>query len=220
MIRALQRAAGQEENPLWLIVLCDMMTNLMLFFLVMFALTQQGPQAQKALARTFAADDVVDTRKPELAEEAVREFREEEASRQLQSLFGAVAVTEDSIRVRLRDQVLFPFSRAELAGAADKPLTALARVLREMPNDVVIEGHTDDVPVVSGAYRNNRELSVARAYSFIERLVREGVPPERLIASGYGEFHPTAPNDSPASRTRNRRVEVVILRGRGGAPKG
>lgn len=204
-------AAKHEDHPLWLIVLADMMTNLMLFFLVMFALSLQGPQARQALARTFDAKDVIAPPRPD--EAAVREVREEKAAAELKALFADTAVDEREIRVRLRDGLLFPFAGAALSPEAAEPLARLARVLKQMPNAVVVEGHTDDVPVTNLAYKSNWELSVARSGSVLERLVAEGVPAARLVASGYGEHRPIAGNDTPEGRARNRRVEILILRG-------
>jgi chemotaxis protein MotB len=207
-------AATVEDNPLWLIVLADMMTNLMLFFLVMFALAQQTPSARAAWSKTFDASDVVSTvPKPE-DEAARRDFAEAKAAAALKDLFADTAVDERLIRVRLKNQILFPSALAELSPEAAEPIDKLARVLKDMPNTVVIEGHTDDVPLSKSPYQSNWELSVARSNAVIEELVRDGVPPERLVASGYGEYRPAAPNDSDENRARNRRVEVLILRGK------
>lgn len=202
---------GHEDHPLWLIVLADMMTNLMLFFLVMFALSIQGPQAREAMARTFDAKDVVAPPPP--APAAVREAAEVRAAAELKALFADTSLDERAIRVRLRDDLMFPFAQAELSPSAAEPLARLARVLKDMPNAVVVEGHTDDRPVTGLAFKSNWELSVARAGSVIERLAAEGVPAARLVASGYGEHRPLAPNDTAEGRARNRRVEILILRG-------
>jgi chemotaxis protein MotB len=211
MIPFLHRvAAPQEDHPLWLIVLADMMTNLMLFFLVMYALTLQGPQAREAMARTFDAKDVVVPAPPAPSPA----LRENAAAAELKALFSDTTIDEHVIRVRLRDNLLFAFADAGLAPAAADPLARLARVLKEMPNTVVVEGHTDDVPVTNLAYKSNWELSVARAGSVIERLAAEGVPAPRLVASGYGEHRPLSPNATAEGRARNRRVEILILRGK------
>lgn len=204
--------ATVEDNPLWLIVLADMMTNLMLFFLVMYAMSQQSPKAREELARSFAAKDVVDTRPSPVDEKAARDFKEREAAAKLKEHFADTTVTENMIRVRLQDQILFPSALSVLSPQAEEPILKLARVLNELPNTVVVEGHTDDVRLTKSAYHSNWELSVSRSNSVIEMLVRDGVPAERLVAAGYGEFRPVAANDSPEGRARNRRVEILILR--------
>ncbi len=207
------KAGHEEDHPLWLIVLADMMTNLMLFFLVMYALTLQGPKAREAMAATFDAKDVV---APAAPAPPAPELAESAAAAELKALFADTTVDERVIRVRLRDSLLFPFAEASLAPAAADRLARLARVLKEMPNTVVVEGHTDDVPVTNMTYKSNWELSVARAGSVIERLAAEGVPAPRLVASGYGEHRPLADNATADGRARNRRVEILILRGKDG----
>lgn len=212
-LHRLAAPAQAEDSPLWLIVLADMMTNLMLFFLVLFAMAQQGPKAREALRRSFDAASVVDPAPAPEDEAARRAFAETRAAERLRALFGDTELEESVVRVRLRDRLLFPSGRAELSRDAEVPLAQLARVLKDMPNAVVVEGHTDDVPLSRSPFRSNWELSVARSDAVIERLVLEGVPPARLVASGYGEHRPLAPNADEAGRARNRRVEVLIQRG-------
>ena len=206
-----------EESPLWLIVLADMMTNLMLFFLVMYAMAQQAPSAREELIRSFDAGDVVDVRPSSEEARARLDFVEQEAADRLKYIFSDTTVTENMIRVRLQNQILFPSAHAELSPEAGVPIAKLARVLRDMPNVVLIEGHTDTTRLTKSPYRSNWELSVARSNAVIEELVRDEVPPERLVAAGYGEYRPAGPNDSVAGRAGNRRVEVIILRGKGEA---
>jgi len=230
---------SMEENPLWLVVLCDMMTNLMLFFLVMFVFTRQDPKAQQELIKTFAVQGVIERpedRKPDSIFEYVAPpdiGTTINGAFAKAGLFHTVSLEQDeqSVRLRLLERVLFRTAEASLSPSADSAIALLAKILKEMPNEVVIEGHTDDLPIRSGRYRTNWELSVARSYSVIERLVREGVPPERLVAAGYGEFHPVASNAAAPDamdrqgprkmmsslraaeiRAENRRVEIVILR--------
>jgi chemotaxis protein MotB len=81
-----------------------------------------------------------------------------------------------------------------------------------MPAPLRVEGHTDDVPIHTVRFRSNWNLSTARATRVVEFLsTRAGIAPARLSAAGYGEFHPRGPNDSPAGRARNRRVDIVVL---------
>lgn len=206
-----------EENPLWLVVLCDMMTNLMLFFLVMYAMMQQSPSAREQFLRTFDTRGAIAKDAPA---PSVPAFREEDAAERLTALFAEagladsaeVSETRDTVRVRLSNQVLFPTASAELEPGAEPALAALAAVLRELPNEVIVEGHTDTVPITKAPYASNWELSVARSYAVVSRLLAAGIPPRRLVAAGYGEYRPLAPNADADGRARNRRVEVVIPR--------
>jgi chemotaxis protein MotB len=88
----------------------------------------------------------------------------------------------------------------------------VAAVLRPLPNDIRIEGHTDNVPIAGSGFPSNWHLSVARATNTAFYLMdKEGLPPERVTVVGYAEYHPIASNETPAGRTNNRRVDIVIL---------
>jgi chemotaxis protein MotB len=214
MIPFLHRLHGAqkppEDNPLWLVVLADMMTNLMLFFLVMYAMSIQTPEARAQLARSFDAKAVVED--APAAPPPARDAFKDDVFPKVKALFEDATLEERLIRVRLRDRLLFPTALAELSPEAAEPLARLAGLLQEMPNTVIVEGHTDDVPLAVSPYKSNWELSVARSYSVIERLTAAGVPPARLVAAGYGEHRPLVPNADAEGRGRNRRVEILILR--------
>lgn len=217
MIPFLHRIAPEsmDENPLWLIVLCDMMTNLMLFFLAMFAVTLQGDKARQEFARTFRGEEAVLVAPPVATPEPAVDV---ETSLRL-ALEGAnlsqdVALqkTERGVRVRLKEAMLFPVAEAVLEERAGVPLAVIAEALKDVPHEVVVEGHTDDRPVLGGTYRSNWELSVARSHAVLARLAAAGLAPARLVAAGYGEFQPAATNATPEGRAANRRVELLINR--------
>jgi chemotaxis protein MotB len=93
-------------------------------------------------------------------------------------------------------------------------LSKVASVLKTTVSDlnVGIEGHTDNVPIKHSGWKSNWELSSARALSVVHYLEdQEGIDPKRLSATGYGEFHPVASNETVSGRQENRRVEIVIL---------
>lgn len=204
-----------EDNPIWLVVLCDMMTNLMLFFLVLYINDLQGAKAKAELARVFQVEEAVTPAPPppSAAEPPAEPGPLILAALAKAGLSGEAEVLplERAVRVRLSESVLFPFGRAELNGRADAPLTVIARALKDARHEIIVEGYTDDRPVRGGAYRTNWELSVARAYAVLTRLAAEGLPPARLTVAGYGEFHPAGPNATEEGRTRNRRVELLIV---------
>lgn len=124
-----------------------------------------------------------------------------------------VTVTRDGlwIEVAIRSDVLFASGSAELSTPARQAVDQLASVLRELPNELRIEGHTDNRPIASALFPSNWELSGARAASVIRLLEGRGVDPRRMAAIGFGEKRPVADNETLSGRAANRRVMLVIL---------
>ena len=109
------------------------------------------------------------------------------------------------------DDVLFATGSTQVGDVGREIVTVIARTLLDVPNDVVVEGHTDDVPLHRAGY-TNWNLSTDRAVAVLRLLVDElELPPARLGATGYGEFRPVAENTTPAGRARNRRVDILIV---------
>lgn len=110
------------------------------------------------------------------------------------------------------DQVLFEEGRAEVQPDGVRILGVVADALADLPNTVMIEGHTDSRPISTARFPSNWELSTARATSVLRYLVDEGgFPPERLSAAGYADTRPVSDQTDAASLARNRRVEIVVL---------
>ena len=124
-----------------------------------------------------------------------------------------VTVTREGLwlEVNIRSDVLFASGSAALSSPAREAIDQLATVLRELPNELRIEGHTDDQPIASALYPSNWELTGARAASVIRLLEGRGVDPRRMAAIGFGDKRPVADNRTPAGRSTNRRVMLVIL---------
>jgi chemotaxis protein MotB len=129
---------------------------------------------------------------------------------------GRMELLEDSrgLVLSIPEASAFATGSADLSDGAQQAIGRLAGSLRAVGNSVLIEGHTDDVPIHSPRFASNWELSTARATAVVQWLIeRGGMAPDRLSAAGYGEFHPRVPNESAPARARNRRVDVVILKG-------
>lgn len=105
----------------------------------------------------------------------------------------------------------FPPGSADLSPRAVQVMADLAERLRDLPNLIRVEGHTDDVPIATDRFASNWDLSTARATRVVALLIDHGLAPGRLAAAGYGEHRPRRPNVDPASRARNRRVDIVVL---------
>ena len=115
------------------------------------------------------------------------------------------------VEVEIRNDVLFASGSATLNPAAERVLSQLAETLIGFGNPIRVEGHTDDVPIQGGLYRDNWDLSAARAGAVVRVLVASGLDPARFAVLGFGEHRPLQPNDSEAGRSANRGVLLAIL---------
>jgi chemotaxis protein MotB len=107
---------------------------------------------------------------------------------------------------------LFDSGSATLKPEGIKVVKKLAETLKDYPDTVIhSEGHTDNKPISTGRFPSNWELSTARATAVIRTLQNQGISPERLIAIGYGDTRPAVPNADAESRSKNRRVEIIVV---------
>lgn len=114
--------------------------------------------------------------------------------------------------ISIREAGSFSVGSADLTGDAQSLLRELGSVLAGISNQVRVEGHTDDVPIHTARFGSNWELSTTRATNVIAFLLdHASVLPEHVSAAGYAEHHPRVANSSTANRTRNRRVDLIIL---------
>ena len=208
-------------SPIWLTVYSDLVTNLTLFFLLLYAFTRLGTDQRadviSGLSKSFTETEKVEVR----AERVIKDFQDKEVELKVVQLskekeisdYAKVEVTEKMIKVTLKSPVLFDSASAKLKGEALNILDEITSLLKLTPGDVIVEGHTDNVPVVGGRYISNWELSSARAFSVVDYFIRaKKIEPKRFIIAGYGEFRPLVPNDMPENRALNRRIEINIIR--------
>lgn len=115
--------------------------------------------------------------------------------------------------VKLPAGVLFPSGSAELSKEGQSSLADVAHILKQFPDRrFEVAGHTDNVPVLStSTFKNNLELSTARAVTVANYLTTAGMNASRLSAAGYSEWQPVASNSKETGRTENRRIEIVLL---------
>jgi chemotaxis protein MotB len=211
----------KEIGNIWLIIFSDITTNLMLFFLMLFAMTRMTASDRQMVVAGMEST-VVNSSAREQAEleRQAKIQREEDAIKRLQlavadgTLAGkaTLAVTDKAVKIALNPETFFSIGSAQLNPGTLTVLENLAGHIRMFPNDIIIEGHTDPTPVRGGAYRSNWELSVARAVGVVNFFTSGGIDPRQVVAAGYGEFHPAYPNDSDVNRARNRRIEITLVR--------
>jgi len=127
-----------------------------------------------------------------------------------------MTVTSEGLRIELLESAkstFFDSGSPELNASGKETLIALAKELGGVPNKISIEGHTDSRPLDrNGGEYSNWELSSARATRIARIFIGlQAIPPDRISAAGYAEFHPTASNNTPEGRAENRRVDLVVL---------
>ncbi|MEF3279776.1 MAG: OmpA family protein [Elusimicrobiota bacterium] len=147
-------------------------------------------------------------KKEENFETKLKEMQQEK----LQNLME-LEMSEKRVKLILKEAVLFDSGSAVLKEEAKKVLLPVVDELKKLPNEIMIEGHTDNVPIKGGRYSNNFELSMARAYSVIEFMQSHNIDPKRLSGIGYGEHRPIAENTTAEGRAKNRRIEISLLKG-------
>ena len=119
---------------------------------------------------------------------------------------------ERGITVHILEDIMFNPGKSELVENSKHVLKNLAVILRELSNDIRIEGHTDNIPINTPVFPSNWHLSVARATSTAYYLMEgEKLNPDKISVVGYADVKPIAPNDTPEHRSQNRRVDIVII---------
>lgn len=189
-------------------------------------LSNLGSQLNSALARELqlkqreAERNAEEVARLEAEKKSLEARRSEFFGRIREAIEGREGVKVVGDRFVFQSEVLFDPGSADLGQDGQAALSEFAEIFRsfrdalpdELPWVLRVDGHTDDVPLSGGGrYRDNWELSQARALSVVRYLSQEqSFPPERLAANGFGEYQPVDPGDSPEARARNRRIELKL----------
>lgn len=176
--------------------------------------TIAGETARPDTIRESEPESDPDRAAPELLEnpetsDPVSVFEQLIAAHKLSDLVE-VTRSQNSVRLEVNENILFETADSELKSAGMKLLNHLAGLLAEQPGNILIEGHTDNVPIATARYPSNWELSTSRASSVARYLIEHSIDPERLRAIGYADAHPRASNQTRKGRSKNRRVSLVI----------
>lgn len=217
---------GNHER--WLITYADLMNLLLVFFIVLYAMSKTDStkyqQIAFSLQRAFNVDVLQGGEQGSIGETEDGESRFSEylsiraqiaaleSMRTVPANSVSVELTNEGIVIHMDESVLFPPGSAQLRPEARVVLDNVADVLGPLPNAVRVEGHTDDSPPDPLEFASNWDLSATRAVNVV-RYLTEGaeLPPERLSAAGYGEFKPRSLEDTVEGRRMNRRVSFVII---------
>lgn len=256
--------AGRRKKPpekeanmeRWLITYSDLITLLMIFFILMYTMSQVDARKYSAVANSLSvvltgqALSVLDTQGPSMIQgisgqqmpegpgpapaqqgeldevkKMIAEFintKDLEASQEQSQ--GNTAVTklsehiiiyeqERGLVISFKDTLLFASGSDQLTPRAQGIIRDIGKTLVKIPNYIRVEGHTDDLPINTGKFPSNWELSVLRSSNVVHVLNEDaGIPAERLSIIGFGEYRPLVPNEDQIGRAMNRRVDIVILK--------
>lgn len=234
-----KRAIDHENTDRWLLTYADLLTLLLGFFVIMYSMSKidakqfgkmaeglqgvfHGPESSlypDSQAVEFGTG-VLKIGDMKLLQQRVRDLadsltRDKTIVNNGTPGFPAEISTEIDERglvIHVLESALFESGKADLKPKAQTMLDRLYDVVKNLPNHVRIEGHTDNRPISTFRYPSNWELSTARASSVVRYLTEQHrFPTTRISALGYGEYRPLAPNDTPIHQAKNRRVDIVIL---------
>ncbi len=238
----------------WLLSYADFITLLMVFFIMMYALSKVDVAKYNAIAQslsvvlTGSTIQDLDSPGPTLApgvsglQNAEKPVDISEAASQLTEVqkqiekfisidkidgsdtvmgqsstkladYIDIIEQERGLVISIKDTLLFPSGSDELNPQAKVVIQQLGKALNQVPNQLRVEGHTDDLAINTEQFPSNWELSVARATTVLHVLQKDvGINAARLSVAGYGEYKPLVPNTNAANRSKNRRVDIVILK--------
>ncbi len=228
-MRRFQRRVDDKENlDRWLLTYADLITLLLAFFVVMYSMSQIdakrfGQMAEALHGILKGGESVLNNKNVEpstkghgllkLGDLRMLQSHIESRFKQIGKLDDVnTEITERGLVIHIVDRALFDEASADLKPQSRQVLDLVLDEIKDKPNHVRIEGHTDDRPIETPRFPSNWELSAARATEVVRYFVRDhGFPPDRISALGYGEYRPVRPNNSIENRAANRRVDVVIL---------
>lgn len=237
--RRRREKSEQAGTPGWMTTFSDLMSLLLTFFILLYSMSSidvikfrnisyslQAVLAGEGQTTIFEGQDsdakipdeskTVDSilEESQIKESTLRMYNQVSKFIEDEGLEADVTVSANrkGVFVDIKEAILFESGQADIKQGGKHVLDKLEKLFLSFPNEIVVEGHTDNVPINSSKYPSNWELSSDRALNVVRYLSEtKSVPEDRLCATGYGEFRPIAPNDTPENRAQNRRVNLLII---------
>ena len=222
----------EESGERWLLTYADMITLLLVLFIVLFALATidqakfrefKQSVTHAVLSHTPSGTTKVKThpaKKTKASSSSASASQLQSIRSQLTSaltasgLLGDVTLSINSsglVEGLVADTTFFVTNSAQLSAVGQQIVDSSAQVFKNYPNAIEVAGYTDNQPVTGGPFANNWELSAARATTVVVRMTTaDGVNPARVVLLGYGQYHPLVLNTSAAAQAQNRRVNIVV----------
>lgn len=222
-----------ENHERWLVSYADFITLLFAFFTSLYAMSSVNEGKYRVLSDSLAVsfNSAVHTSSSSASGASFVKQGSRNITSDFRSVFSSkydkirdalkeleknsklsFVVDENMLTIRISESVLFTPGNDQLIDEAHPVLDEVIAILKELPNSVRIEGHTDNIPINTERFPSNWDLSSARAIAILKYFINEhGFEPSRLSALGYGEFRQIETNDTPSGRLKNRRVDIMVL---------
>jgi chemotaxis protein MotB len=223
-MRHKRKKEEQENADRWVVSYADFITLLFAFFTTMYAISHVDAgklarfsgsmkSAFKVAGAVTVDTSVIEGIKPVnyadigLEKDVQAEFKKFD-------IMEGIAIIRDQrgVVISIGDTILFESGSSELRREARPLLSTIATLIKKYQRTIIIEGHTDNIPLRGSRYASNLELSTARASrTYVFLFEEEAVRPEGMSAAGYGEYRPIASNATVDGRARNRRVDIIFV---------
>ncbi|ABM62782.1 OmpA/MotB family protein [Halorhodospira halophila] len=222
--RQVQPEGEKDDDNSWLLVYLDVITLLLIVFVILLALLEPEEDDD----REGLGDGILEGREhilegePSVLEglpEPLDEADPVEVPAELEEAGIQAVGEEETLTFRLDDAVLFETGRAELQAEGQAAIDELIPIFQATGVRLSVEGHTDNIPIATGQFPSNWELSSARASAVLRYLEEQGLDPRRMRAIGYGDIRPIADNETAEGRAENRRVEITLHFGTDSPPE-
>lgn len=216
----------------WLLTYADLITLLMAFFVIMYAMSKTDSAKFNALKETLAialrtegaGSTVIFDKQGTQMDQTIPKDSSARENEQFQQVIDKIqanvkdsnkvnfVIDERGLTIRFLDNVLFDLGQANLRPDACPLLDAVGHALNGNPSYLRVEGHADNLPIHTDQFPSNWELSAARSVAVTRYLIEQGIDPQHLSSLAFGEYRPLYPNTTEENRAKNRRVDIVVLR--------
>lgn len=230
-MRKRRKMEEHENADRWVVSYADFITLLFAFFTTMYAISHVdlGKLAlfSGSMKSAFKATGVSPTGTTVIEGIKSINYADVGLEKNLREQFSKFAIIEGiaisreerGVVLSFGDSFLFESGSADLRETARPLLTTVASLITKFNRAIIIEGHTDNIPIRSARYSSNLDLSTARAARTFMYLLSEdpSIHPERISTAGYGEYRPVASNATPEGRALNRRIDIIFVSSKDGA---
>lgn len=201
----------QSDEAGWLTTFADMMTLLMTFFVLLFAMSTLDPVKLEQFGQSLGEHQGSRKKSKKVSLSQInREVKKLVIDQKLQEQVK-VRMDARGVTLEIASDLAFNIGSADLSPAIKSFLVKLVKTMEKATYAIAVEGHTDNVPIRSSVFPSNWELSAARASAVIRYLTSQGISPDKFRAIGFGDTAPKVANDTAENRAKNRRVDITFL---------